>query len=457
MKNLLLVSLFAASVQLAVAQDIKKVESNFLLNRVEDAKTEIDKVIADPKNGTKPEALYWKAKVYAATYKDLKLSEKFPGIEQDAQDAIQKYMGADPGLAVVKAKGAEPFFDIYSTSFQKGVKLFNEKKWAEAAHSFEISITYIDEIIKNKWTNSSIAFDTTSLLYTGYALQNANKPNEAAKYYGKLADHKVKGEGYVEVYRFLVVHFTNANNEAQFNKYLALAKEVYPKEMPWDEFELDFIDKNYDLAKKTAMYDKEDAAGTLTEKKYLQFGDLFVNVKSKEKGHLDSAQIAGYTLKAVDAFKKAFAKNDKQALAAYNVGIIYYTIFGDYDDQYSSNIRTMRQLNANKPVEKDPKKKAATEAAYKQQVEPLKKANAELEKPISDNIDASIEWLTKSYNILKEKSDRTSVEKSVINKAVDFLANLYSYKRDKTRGKDAKAYDAYDVKYKEFDALHGKF
>ena len=167
--------------------------------------------------------------------------------------------------------------------------------------------------------------------------------------------------------------------------------------------------------------------------------------------------MAVYTLKAADAFKKAFAKNPSQSLAAFNVGIIYYTIFGEYDDQYSANIRTMRQLNSNKPVEKDPKKKAAAEAALKQQMDPLKKANADLEKPLFDNIDASIEWLTKSYNILKGKQDKTAVEKSVINKSVDFLANLYGYKRDKVRGKDAKAYDTYDAKYKEFDALHGKF
>jgi len=41
----------------------------------------------------------------------------------------------------------------------------------------------------------------------------------------------------------------------------------------------------------------------------------------------------------------------------------------------------------------------------------------------------------------------------VINKSVDFLANLYAYKRDRMRGKDPKAVDAFDAKYKEFDAL----
>ena len=58
---------------------------------------------------------------------------------------------------------------------------------------------------------------------------------------------------------------------------------------------------------------------------------------------------------------------------------------------------------------------------------------------------------------MKTKPNRDKTEKSVINKSVDFVANLYAYKRDRTRGKDAKAFDAFDAKYKEFDGLHGKF
>lgn len=76
---------------------------------------------------------------------------------------------------------------------------------------------------------------------------------------------------------------------------------------------------------------------------------------------------------------------------------------------------------------------------------------------MSESLDQAIEWLTKSYEVLKAKGNLSGTEKSVANKAVDWLANLYAYKRDKARGKDAKVYDANDAKFKEFDALHGKF
>lgn len=71
--------------------------------------------------------------------------------------------------------------------------------------------------------------------------------------------------------------------------------------------------------------------------------------------------------------------------------------------------------------------------------------------------DIAAEWLTKSFMILKDKSPRSNTEKSVVNKSVDFIANIYYYKMGRVRGKDAKLFDQYEAKYKEFDALHATF
>lgn len=455
MKKFLLLAMFAFTIQAAIAQDFKKVTTNVILNKYDDAKTEIDKVMADPKAAASAEAWYWKSKVYAGLSKDAAMRTKYPNILMDADAAFKKYASLDPALAMVKDKGAEGFFDMYSANYQTGIKTFNEKKWDEAAAQFESTLYYINTIIKNKWTNANIAFDTTSVLYAAYSYQNAQKLDDAARHYAVLADNKVGGKDYADIYKFLANHYLNTKNELLFNKYVVLGRELYPTE-PWDEFEVEYMDKNNTLAEKTNIYDKEDAAGTLNEMKYLQFGDLFVNVKNKEKS-LDSAQIKIYNLKAIDAFKKAFAKNNQNAIAAFNAGVIYYNVYYDYDDKFSANIKAMQNLNTNRPVEKDPKKKAAADAKFKELLEPIRKANAEIEKPMMENLDNSVEWLEKSYVILKNKATRTNTEKSVINKAVDFLANLYSYKRDRVRGKDMKAFDAFDLKYKEYDGLHAKF
>lgn len=469
MKKILLVLLFAAVAQITSAQDFKKLKNAVLITKWEDAKTELDKLANDPKVKDKPEFYYYQARVYAAIFKDTALRVKYPNAGDLAAAALEKYESLDAGYSKFKELGGvEPFFDLYGTYFLAGVNVFNEKSWLPAAQNFEKAIKYIDIIIKNKWAASaSITMDTTALLYTGYAYQNANQMDDAAKYYGRLADSKVNEAIYLDLYRFLVQHYTKTNNEASFFKYLALGKEIYPKEV-WDDYEIDFIDTNYDLAKKTALYDTEDAAGKLTEQKYLQFGDLFVNVKNKEKD-LDSATQIKYTLKAADAFQKAYQKNSANAPAIFNVGVIYYNIFGEYDDRVSTNIRTLRAIStaneeefaAKKAAAKTPQAKAAVNKAAADKLAaaqaPLKQQNAALDIELQKNIDLSIDALEKSFVALNGKSEKTKRDNNLLNNCVRYLANLYEIKRNKFRGKDPQKYDMYEAKYKEFDALQNSF
>lgn len=461
MKKLLLLSIFAMTLQLATAQDYKKVQNAFLLGRIEDARTELDKLLNDPKTQAqaqaKPETYVWKAKIYASLFKDQQLSAKYTNAETEATAALKKYEELDPSFAVIKEKdGVGAYFDMYTTLVAQGSKRFDQKEWANAGQSFVNALSFIDKIIVNKWTSNTIAMDTTSLLYAAICFQNAKDLEKASVYYKRIADNKVADTNYTDVYRFLVDYYTRGKkDEKQFYNYLGLAREVFPAlNDEWESYEMDFID-TYDLKAKTELYAKEEAAGTLTENKYIQYGSAFANAKMKDD--LDSATAAMYNNKALEAFKKAFGKNDKNAIAAFNAGVIFYNNFGELDDKVRDNIRSVQRINAEKPIEKDPKKKAAADAKAKAETEPYLKANAALEAPIVQQVDQAIEWLEKAYTLLKDKATRTNNERSVINKSVDWLANLYSYKRDKVRGKDNAAFDKFEAKFKEFDALHSKF
>jgi hypothetical protein len=459
MKKLQLLSMIVLIALGTNAQDFKKVQTAMLLNKLEDAKTEIDKLSADPKAQTKAETYYYKSRVYAALIKDPVASKKYPTLVADADAAVQKLLVLDPGFVQIKEKGPDAIFDLYSYGFNNGIHSFNTKNWDSACVYFGIAVTYSDILFKNKLTkDQTMTFDTTSILYAGYSGQNASKPEFAVKYYTRLADAKVATEGYLDVYKFLVITYMNEKNEADFRKYLAVARNVYPKES-WDDYEIEYIDRNFTLADKVAYYDKAEAAGTLTEMQYLQFGEIFVNVKhdAKEKVKYDSVQLDAYEKKGVEAYKKGFSKNNQNAIASYNVGVIYYNNFGLLDDKVAANIKQIQTINGTRPSEKDPKKKAAIDVKFKALTDPYFKASAELLKPINDNLDQAIDWLEKTYTIEKAKGTRTSTDKSIGNKTVDFLANMYQYKRDQVRGKDTKAFDAFDVKYKLYDGEHDKF
>ena len=459
MKKLQLLSMIVLIALGTNAQDFKKVQTAMLLNKLDDAKTEIDKLAAEPKAQAKAETYYYKSRVYAALIKDPVASKKYPNLVTDADAAVQKLLTMDPGFVQIKEKGPDAIFDLYSYGFNNGIRSFNGKSWDSACVYFGIAVTYSDILFKNKLTkDTTMAFDTTSILYAGYSGQNATKPEFAVKYYKRLADAKVATDGYLDVYKFLVITYMNDKNEVDFRKYLAVARKVYPKEN-WDDYEIEYIDRNFNLDDKVAYYDKAEAAGTLTEMQYLQFGEIFVNVKhdTKDKGKYDSAQLDGYEKKGVEAYKKGFAKNTQNAIASYNVGVIYYNNFGLLDDKVAANIKQIQTINGTRPSEKDPKKKAAIDAKFKALTDPYFKATADLMKPINDNLDQAIDWLEKTYVIEKSKTTKTSTDKSIGNKTVDFLANMYQYKRDQVRGKDPKAYDAFDAKYKLYDGEHDKF
>ncbi len=459
MKKLQLLSMIVLIALGTNAQDFKKVQTAMLLNKLDDAKTEIDKLAAEPKAQAKAETYYYKSRVYAALIKDPVASKKYPNLVTDADAAVQKLLTMDPGFVQIKEKGPDAIFDLYSYGFNNGIRSFNGKSWDSACVYFGIAVTYSDILFKNKLTkDTTMAFDTTSILYAGYSGQNATKPEFAVKYYKRLADAKVATDGYLDVYKFLVITYMNDKNEVDFRKYLAVARKVYPKEN-WDDYEIEYIDRNFNLDDKVAYYDKAEAAGTLTEMQYLQFGEIFVNVKhdTKDKGKYDSVQLDGYEKKGVEAYKKGFAKNTQNAIASYNVGVIYYNNFGLLDDKVAANIKQIQTINGTRPSEKDPKKKAAIDAKFKALTDPYFKATADLMKPINDNLDQAIDWLEKTYVIEKSKTTKTSTDKSIGNKTVDFLANMYQYKRDQVRGKDPKAYDAFDAKYKLYDGEHDKF
>ncbi|WP_457836221.1 hypothetical protein, partial [Staphylococcus aureus] len=79
----------------ATAQDVKKVQTMFLLGKIEDAKTEIDKVVADPKSVGKPETWYWKSRIYANLYATEATKAKYPNAKSEADEAFKKYVQLD--------------------------------------------------------------------------------------------------------------------------------------------------------------------------------------------------------------------------------------------------------------------------------------------------------------------------------------------------------------------------
>ncbi|MBX2930392.1 MAG: hypothetical protein KF781_00435 [Chitinophagaceae bacterium] len=466
MKKTSLLFIFVFALLASKAQDkmYKNVQKYFITASYEEARQEIDKLIANnPKALDKAETWLWCTRVYSELYFSEKVRGRYPGCGNIAFEAFKKYEALEPDYkmlanATVAAWNWRPLDILYVTNFNIGRKFFEEKQWDSSYHSFLTAVYMGDVVIKNDLRGNGAKIDTLSVLYAAYAAQNGKMESEASALYEKFADLKIGGKEIKDAYLYILLHASNTKDKEKFYKYIAIAKEVYPDDQDWDDYEMDFITKTTTVEERITQYENEDKAGTISARKYMLYGQSFIEVtKGDAADNLDSLTIKKYEGISIDAFKKAYNKDNTLGLAAYNAGLLYYNQFSELDDAISSNRRALQRLNTSKTDTKDPKKKAAAEAEFKKQAEPIKQVMADLEKPTMEAINNSIEWLEKSYNTMKDGDLNDRTTKNCLKNSVKWLANCFIYKREKVKGKDTKAYDEYDAKFNLYDKLFEKY
>jgi len=433
MKKIFLIAMLSATIALVKAQNFDKITTDLLIKHPEAAKPEIDKIVADPKSSKKPETWFYYGAVYAAIYANPAVSATYPNSEVIADSALRNYINMDTSFAMLKEYqgGAQPLYDMYSTSFNHGITTFNAKKWDSACHYFSLAEYYSEYLFKRRLTQSTANFDTVATEYAGFAFQNNNQMDIAMKYYKILAANKVSGSDFKDMYKNMLNYYSKNKDNAGFESTLALAKQLYPADADtWNEYEIENMDANMSMDAIAAKYKHDDAAGKITSaSQYVGYAESFVSIPKDQLSSMDSAKQVDFRYLAADAYSKGFNLQNN-GLYAFNAGVMYYNVYTTLDDRYY-NLRG--------------------EAAG------LKAQRAVVEKQEFVLADSSVRWLTQAYNILKAKTDRTKSESNSLNHTVDFLANIYAWERDKNRGVNPANVDKYDALFKQFDAEHDKY
>jgi len=446
---------------LANSQDKKFFDKMFLQysqKKIEQIKVEIDKYIADPANESNKELWAWKTTIDAEMLNSDELKSKCTDCLTTSDSAFRKYASLDQDYKII----SEPPFNwkplgvLYDKFYSIGSALYKEKNWEGAFENFEKAAAFSKIIMKKDLRKNGGAMDTLPILMSGYAAQNAQKVKEALSYYTIAANAKFGGDGDVEMYKYILVSYSDLKDKTNFEKYFAIAQEKYPKEN-LEDYKLDFVSKNLSLDEKISMFDTEDAKGTLSANGYMYFGDMLVNLKKEDKEAIEKEAAKKMLLhtKGREAFKKAYSKNN-DVLAGFNVGVLYFNEFQELDEKRSVNLKLMQEINTNKAVEKDAKKKIAADLKTKEQIENLKKTNLEIEPKIVATVDNAIEWLEKTFVSLKDKAEKTKNEKASFRNTLRFLGALYEFKKEKAKGKDPKSYDTYDAKSKQYYEMYDK-
>ena len=443
MKRIALLFVLAVLGVCVHAQTYDKVKNAVLLKKLDEARTELNKILSDPKlkEKDKTEGIYWTFAVNSLSFGDDALAAKYPGSDSAAFTALYQYEQKDTALKALRENDAiAPAIEtIRITGFNNGVKAFNNHNPQDAYKSFGISLKADEFMSRHNFLPKNFV-DTSIVLYAGYAAQNNGDVPAAVSYYTKLIDKNIHVDAKDfsgSIYNVVLNYYASHNDQENFKKYADIIKAQVPAySAQVDQISMQNLTANTALPDLIAKY-KENT--NLTEQQLVTYAEAFAQPDKDELSKLDSTKQANLKLIAADAFSKAYnaainaspkPAEDNTGLYSYNAGILYYGLYQDLDQRFY-NLR-------------------GGDAALKAQRDVVEKS----EHVYSDS---SAIWFTNAYNIFKAKTDLSKREKSLLLNTVKNLANIYQWKEDKAKGINPKDYDKYDALYKQFDAETDKY
>ncbi len=308
MKKFFLLSTVLLSAYLVKAQNYETIKNMVILNQAKKAKEEVDKGMSNSKFNSKPEAFILKATVYSALAEEAG-TKGTPAGDQllaDAEAAFNKYKEMDPQMSLL----SDPIYQnapihIYSGLFSAGYKDYEAKNWQAGYDKFKKVVDYSDLLIDKKII--TVTADTNSVLLAGITAESAGKKDEAAKYYGRIAEMRAGGQGFEGIYSYLVRYYATKKDMENFEKYKAIGLELYPES---DFFKLDKIDfavgLEEDFNKKIKALEDMIASDPKNAKAPELLGEIIYDtLNSRKDDAVQPANAAELETKMIKAFNKA--------------------------------------------------------------------------------------------------------------------------------------------------------
>jgi tetratricopeptide (TPR) repeat protein len=425
MKKVLLTTLLAIAGLGIFAQKLDKAKDLLKDKKYADAKTQIDGVIADPKNEKNGEAWFYKGKIYSAIAADAALGAQTPDARKQAFDAFKKYVEVDDKHILLVLENYKPILDLYTYYFNAGAALYKANQNAEAYSTFKDCLAISDYMNSKGWTN--IKLDTTIVLYAGITSEKSGKKDDAAVYYGKLAEAKINGENNDQIYGWLVGHYAEKKDDANAMKYLNLAREVYPKkDSLWEEYEMEMVRNSGDKKRLYDYYDKKLAANpsdymTLYDYSVDMYTTAYDTSLAKRPGN--SAE----TISKVEANMKKVVELKPDFVTGYlNLGKV---IFNEANDILNES------------------KKIRPQGGVKLKPDELKKKD-DLRKAATKKFDEAIPYFEKIDQILGPQGKLKGEEKRNLKEAYDLLSSIYDNDGNKVKS------DLYTDKLMNTEKVH---
>jgi hypothetical protein len=424
MKKFFLLSTVLLPAFFIQAQTYETIKTEVTLQQYKKAKDDLDKAWSNAKFTSKPEAYMLKATVYSgmAMDKTIKGTPAAEPLITEADAAFKKYQEMDPQLPLM----SDPIYqngpiNIYSALFSSGYKDYEAKNWQPGYQKFKRVVEYSDLLINKKIIN--IPADTNTLLLAGITAESAGLKDEAAKYYSRMADLKANGPGFEGIYRFLVNYYATKKDNANFEKYKALGKELYPNNEFFSYDKVDFaVGLEDDFNKRVKALEETIAADPSNLKAITLLGEIiFDTLNSRKEGAVLPANADELETKMINALNKAASmKADDETP---------YVLIGDHFVNKSIKINDAREAHV-----ADMKKR--TKPGTQPSKEDVAKREA-LDQQYVTALERATEPYEKAAAIYAKKEKLSGQDKQQYKKVSGYLGDIYMGKKNRAKGKPA--------------------
>lgn len=265
------------------AQNLNDVQEKISKGKYDEAKEKIDKVLTDPKGQKNANAWYYKGVVYNELAKDT--TKKDMDYRMEAFNAFKKYQEMDPKNIMMTLEQNGRLFQIYEGYYNQGIQAFNAKNYDKAFSDFRNALTVKDYVYGKKYEINGFSFpaiDTQLVNLAGSAGMLAKQEDAAIPYFTILAEAKLKGDDFKDIYPILVDYYTRKNDATNKAKYLALGQELYPENPYWLQSQLEAAGE--DKGKRLDMYKELVAKNPNNADLATDYGvELFNYIYGKDK------------------------------------------------------------------------------------------------------------------------------------------------------------------------------
>ncbi len=448
MKKVILFSAICLAALSATSQKYSDIKNLLILNKYEQAKTEFEKAITNAKFAGNAEAYILKTAIYAglASSDAIKSTPDGAKYTAEAVAAFKKYREMDASMELVK----DPIYqngpvNLYSTLYSSGYDDYSNNKWQPAAEKLKNAVEMSDVLIGLKVL--TVPIDTNVLILAGITAEKSENRDDAAKFYGRLAEAKITGEGFESIYRFMVSNAIEKKDMVAFEKYKKLGADLFPESEFFTYDKVDFavgLAEGFDNKKKAL--DEVLATDPNNYKANQIMGEIIYDtLNSDEEGAVLPVNAAELEKTMVNSFLKAATAKPESEISYLYIGDHFINKASKINDARSAHIADMktRTKPGTMASKEDVAKRDQLDAQYGEELE---KAKEPYEKAA-----AMFAARVKANNGLEIR------DKEQYKKAINYLSEIAMFKRIQSKGKpaDITKYTAEEKKWNElYDSIN---